>query len=93
VLVSGFTVEALEGSRLKRAGPCALAPAAGSGALVAVVSILTTVLVDGCEIASEGAPDDRLGEVEVRNAGWNKVSFVVSTCWTGNDVSRRINHD
>jgi len=77
VLSSAFTVEALDDSRLKRAGTCALAPA-GSAELVAVVSILTTVLVGGCEIASEGASEDRVGEVEVRNAGWNKVSFVVS---------------
>lgn len=42
---------------------------ADSAAVVAVVSILTTVLVGGCEIASVGAPKDRVGEVEVRNAG------------------------
>lgn len=91
MLVSPFTVDALEDSRLKRGGTCALSPA-DSAALVAVVSILTTVLVGRCEIASEGAPEDRVGEVEVRNAGWNK-SVVVSTRWIGNDVSRRINHD
>lgn len=58
MLVSPFTVEALDESRLRRAGPCALA-LAGSAALVAVVSILTTVLVGGCEIASEGCPRGR----------------------------------
>lgn len=76
MLVSTFTVVALEDSRLKRGGTCELSPT-DSAALVAVVSILTPVLVGGCEIASVGAPRDRVGEVEVRNAGWNK-SVVMS---------------
>lgn len=74
----GFTVEALDDSRLNRAGTWALA-AAGSAALLDVVSILTTVLVDGCEMASEGAPESRLGKVEMRNAGWCRVSLCLNS--------------
>lgn len=52
--------------------------AAGSAALLAVVSILTTVLVGRCEMASEGALD-RLGEVEARNAGWYRMSLCLNS--------------
>lgn len=55
MLASPLTVEALDDSRFKRAGTWALA-AAGSAALVAVESILTTVVVGRCAVASEGSP-------------------------------------
>lgn len=71
-------MEALDDSRFNRAGTWALA-AAGSAALVVVVSILTTVLVGGCEMASEGAPGNGLGEMEVRNAGWYRVSLCLNS--------------
>lgn len=77
-MVSAFTVEALDDSRLNRAGTCALA-AAGSAALSLVVSILTTVLVGGCEMASEGVPENSLGEIEMVNVGWDRVSLCLNS--------------
>lgn len=68
LLVSAFIVEALEDSRVNRAGTWALA-AVGSAALLGVVSILTTVLVDGCEMASEGAPGNWLGAGRGKECG------------------------
>lgn len=59
--MSAFIVEALEDSRVNRAGGTWALAAVGSAALLGVVSILTTVLVDGCEMASEGAPGNWLG--------------------------------
>lgn len=71
-------MEVLDDSRLRRAGTCVLATA-GSAALLAVVSILTTVLVGGCDMASEEALEGLASKVKVRNAGWCRVSLCLNS--------------